>query len=247
MGLESIFILAVLIFIAALLYSSVGHGGGSGYLAAMAIFSMAPLEMKPAALTLNVLVASIATWKYLKAGQFSWSMFWPFALSSIPFAYLGGLILLPGIYYKPIIGLVLIYAAFCFIRDATKPDYTIKSPYISIILLSGAGLGFFSGLVGVGGGIFLSPLLIMLQWENVKKVSGIAAAFVLVNSIAGLLGFLSSNTPQLPEGLSIWAIAAVIGGYIGAEYGSKRFGNPTIKQLLSVVLLVAGIKMIVTA
>lgn len=246
MELDSIFILAGLIFVAATLYSSVGHGGASGYLAAMALFSMAPLDMKPAALTLNILVASIALTKYMKAGNFSWKIFWPFALSSVPFAYLGGLILLPSIYYKPIIGLVLIYTAFRFLKDATKPDYKIKVPYMPVVLLFGAGLGFFSGLVGVGGGIFLSPLLIMLQWEDVKKVSGVAAAFVLVNSIAGLFGFISSNIPQLPEGLPIWAVAAMIGGYIGAEYGSKRFGNPTIKHLLSIVLLVAGIKMIAT-
>lgn len=246
MELDSIFMLAGLIFVAATLYSSVGHGGASGYLAAMALFSMAPLDMKPAALTLNILVASIALIKYTKTGNFSWKIFWPFALSSVPFAYLGGLILLPGIYYKPIIGLVLIYTAFRFLKGATKSDYKIKVPYMPVVLLFGVGLGFFSGLVGVGGGIFLSPLLIMLHWEDVKKVSGVAAAFVLVNSIAGLFGFISSNITQLPEGLPIWAVAAMIGGYIGAEYGSKRFGNPTIKHLLSIVLLVAGIKMLAT-
>lgn len=246
MELESILILAGLIFMAAVLYSSVGHGGASGYLAAMALFSMAPIEMKPAALTLNILVAAIALTKYMKAGYFSQKIFWPFALSSMPFAYLGGLILLPGMYYKPIIGLVLLYAAFRFLKGATKPDYKIIPPFMPMVLIFGALLGFLSGLVGVGGGIFLSPLLIALKWEKVKNVSGIAAAFILVNSIAGLLGFISSNTPQLPEGLPIWAIAAVVGGYIGAEYGSKRFENPMIKYLLSAVLLVAGIKMIVT-
>jgi uncharacterized membrane protein YfcA len=246
MELESAVLLAVLIFAAAALYSSVGHAGASGYLAAMALFGMAPLEMKPAALTLNILVAAIATVKYVKAGRFSWPVFWPFALSSIPFAYLGGLILLPGAYYKPIVGLVLVFAAFRFVMDAAKPDYMIKPPPMPAVLASGAALGFLSGLVGVGGGIFLSPLLIMLRWEAVKKVSGVAAAFILVNSIAGLLGFLSSNTPQLPPGIALWAVAAVLGGYLGAEYGSKRLGSPAIKRLLSLVLLVAGVKMIAT-
>ena len=247
MELESILILAGLIFMAAILYSSVGHGGASGYLAAMALFSMAPLEMKPAALTLNIFVALIAVTKYLKAGCFSWRLFWPFALSSIPFAYLGGLIVLPDIYYKPVVGVLLIYAAFRFAKDAAKPDYTITTPVMPVVFLSGAALGFLSGLIGVGGGIFLSPLLIALHWEEVKNISGIAAAFILVNSIAGLLGFISSNTTQLPEGLAIWVVAAVVGGYIGAQYGSKRFANPTIKHLLSLVLLVAGIKMIAIA
>ena len=247
MDIDSILLLAVLIFSAATLYSSVGHAGASGYLAAMALFGMAPLEMKPAALILNILVASIALTKYLKAGRFSWSIFWPFAVASIPFAYLGGLINLPSILYKPIVGAVLIYAAYRFITDAAKPDYTIKAPSMPICLIFGSGLGFLSGLVGVGGGIFLSPLLIMLKWEDVKKVSGVAAAFILVNSTAGLLGFASSNTPQLPDGIAIWALAAVIGGYIGAEYGSKQFSSPTIKRLLAVALVIAGIKMIMTA
>jgi len=247
MELESIILLASLIFAAALLYSSVGHAGASGYLAAMALFGMAPMEMKPTALILNILVASIALSKYLKAGRFSWPLFWPFAAASIPFAYLGGLILLPSLYYKPIVGVVLLYAAYRFVKDAAKPDYVVKAPIMYVILISGAGLGFLSGLVGVGGGIFLSPLLIMLRWEEVKKVSGIASAFILVNSIAGLLGFVSSNTPHLPDGIVIWAAVAVIGGYIGAEFGSRRLSNPTIKILLSLVLLVAGVKMLATA
>ena len=247
MELEAITLLALLIFLAATLYASVGHAGASGYLAAMALFGMAPLEMKPAALTLNILVATIAVVKYLRAGRFSWPIFWPFALASVPFAYLGGLILLPGVYYKPIVGAVLLYAAIRFVFEARKPDYAIRTPSMPIVLVSGASLGFLSGLVGVGGGIFLSPLLIALQWEEVKKVSGIASAFILVNSIAGLLGFISTETPHLPHGLPVWALAAVVGGYIGAEFGSRRLGNPAIKRLLSVVLLVAGAKMISAA
>jgi len=247
MGYESILILGVLIFAAAMLYASVGHAGASGYLAAMALFGMAPVEMKPAALMLNIFVAVIAVVKYVRAGRFSWHIFWPFAIASIPFAYLGGLILLPGMYYKPIIGLILLYAAVRFYIDSKKSDYVIKKPVMPVVLVSGAALGFISGLVGVGGGIFLSPLVIMLQWEEVKKVSGVAAAFILVNSVAGLLGFLSTNVPRLPDGIGIWVASAIIGGYIGAEYGSKRFGNSTIKLMLSLVLLIAGVKMFATA
>ncbi|MBF0266390.1 MAG: sulfite exporter TauE/SafE family protein [Gammaproteobacteria bacterium] len=247
MELEVVISLTLLIFVAALLYSSVGHAGASGYLAAMALFGLAPMEMKPAALALNILVASISTTKYVRAGCFSWKIFWPFALASVPFAYVGGYINVPSIYYKPIVGVALIYAAWRFIKDANVSDYAIKKPKIIWIVTYGAGLGFMSGLTGVGGGIFLSPLLIFLRWADVKQVSGVAAAFILVNSIAGLLGFLATKTPQLPDALPIWAIAAVIGGFIGAEYGSKRFGNPTIKKLLAIVLLVAGIKMIATA
>ena len=246
MDLESIIILTVLIFSTAVLYSSVGHAGASGYLAAMALFGMAPLEMKPAALTLNILVATIATTKYLRAGSFSWPLFWPFALASIPFAFAGGLINLPGIYYNPLVGLLLIYTAWRFLKQSGKLAYEVKSPLMPVSIISGAGLGFLAGLTGVGGGIFLSPLLIILQWAEVKKVSGVTAAFILVNSIAGLLGFLATKTPQLPEGLPFWAAAAVIGGFIGAEYGSKRLANPTITRVLSLVLLAAGIKMLAT-
>lgn len=246
MELNEIIFLAGLIFLAALLYSSVGHGGASGYLAAMALFGMAPLEMKPTALALNILVAAISTIKYVRAGCFSCRLFLSFVLPSIPFAYLGGYVNLPDVYYKPTIGVVLLYATWRFLKEANVGTYPLKSPNIIGVLGIGAILGFISGLIGVGGGIFLSPLLIFIRWADVKQVSGVAAAFILVNSIAGLLGFVTTQTLTLPQGLPIWAGVAAVGGFIGAEYGSKRLGNPTIKRLLAVVLLIAGIKMIVS-
>ncbi len=246
MAIEDI-ILAALILVAALLYSSVGHAGASGYLAAMALMGISPAVMKPTALTLNILVAVIATAKYYRVGAFSWHLFWPFALASIPFAYLGGSLTLPSHIYKPLVGAVLIYAAWRSFRTAHQPAQSTNGrPHLSLLLLAGAGLGFLSGLTGVGGGIFLSPLLLFFRWAEVKVISGIAAAFILVNSIAGLLGVITS-APALPSALPYWAVAAVIGGYVGAEYGSKRLGNPTIQKLLAVVLVVAGAKMIATA
>jgi len=244
MDIESILILATMIFVVSVLYSSIGHAGASGYLAAMALFSMTPLEMKPAALTLNVLVASIATVKYLRADCFSWSLFWPLALVSIPFAYLGGLLNPPATYYNPIIGAVLIFAAWRIVKEANKPIYSPRPPHTPSMVISGAGLGFLSGLTGIGGGIFLSPLLITFQWIEINRIAGITSAFILVNSVAGLLGFLASSTPQLPDGLPLWAMAAAIGGFIGAGYGSKHFGNPATKYLLGFVLLIAGVKML---
>ena len=234
------------ILVAALLYSSVGHGGASGYLAAMALLGIAPEEMRPAALTLNILVSGISFVKYYRAGAFSWHLLWPFALASMPLAYLGGSLTLPGHIYKPVVGLVLIFAAWRSFMSASQLQQVVRTtPPTGVLLLAGAGLGFLSGLTGVGGGIFLSPLLLLFRWAEVRVISGIAAAFILVNSIAGLLGVMS-NEPSLPAGLPYWAIAAVIGGFVGAEYGSRRLANPTIRKLLAVVLVVAGIKMIAT-
>lgn len=246
MTLEDI-ILTALILAAALLYSCVGHAGASGYLAAMALMGVSPAVMRPTALVLNILVALIATARYYQAGMLSWHLLWPLVLASMPFAYLGGVLTLPGHIYKPLVGTMLVYAAWCSFRTANHTAHTVTArPHISALLLAGAGLGFLSGITGVGGGIYLSPLLLFFRWAEVKAISGIAAAFILVNSVAGLLGVITS-APALPSALPYWAVAAVVGGYAGAEYGSKHADNPTIQKLLAVVLLIAGAKMIATA
>jgi len=241
-------VLAVLIFIAALLYASVGHGGASGYLAAMALVGVSPATMKPTALALNIFVSVIATYKFYRVGAFSWRLFWPLAIASIPCAYIGGLLTLPGHIFKPLVGLVLMYAAWRTFQTAHRfAQASLRVAPLPMLLLSGATLGLLSGLTGVGGGIFLSPLMLLLRWAETKVVSGIAAAFILVNSIAGLLGAFSNKTIVLPAALPYWALAAVIGGYLGAEFGSKRLSNPSIRKLLALVLLVAGVKMLATA
>ena len=244
MMIDNVLLIMPLIFLAALLFSSVGHGGASAYLATFALVGMAPESMRPAALCLNVLVASIALYKFYKAGAFDWQLFWPIAIASIPAAFLGGQISLPSNTYKMVVGLCLLYAAWTIYIGANKSDEvklnTVKKP---VLIILGAALGFLSGLTGVGGGIFLSPILLYFGWAKTKVVSGVSAAFILVNSISGLLGMLSKSL-TLPAGLAYWAIAAVIGGLIGAEYGSRKLTNPTIRKLLALVLVLAGSKMI---
>lgn len=239
-------VLAVLILLAALLYSSVGHGGASGYLAAMALLGLTPEVMRPTALLLNILVATIAVVKFSRAGSYSWNLFWPLALTSIPCAYAGGTMTLPGHLYKPLVGVLLLISAWHVLHTAKRSvQISTTPPPLPILLLSGAATGCLSGLTGVGGGIFISPLLLYFRWAEVRVVSGVAAAFILVNSISGLLG-VDSASRVLPSALIYWAAAACVGGWIGAEYGSKRISTTTIRMLLGLVLIVAGLKMLIT-
>ena len=243
--IETLFI-AILLLVAALLYSSVGHGGGSGYIAAMSLLGIAPEVMKPTALALNIVVSSVALLKFYRTGAFAWRLFIPLAITAIPMAYIGGAISLPVHWYKPLVGVVLVYAAWRSFRTAPgAASYPVQAVPSIALCMVGAVLGLLSGLTGVGGGIFLSPLLLFFRWAPVKVISGVAAAFILVNSIAGMLGVMSTGVEFHP-GLPLWVLVVFIGGVIGAEYGSKRLANPMIQGLLALVLLVAGLKMVLT-
>jgi len=236
-----------MILAAAMLYSSVGHAGASGYLAAMALLSVEPAIMKPTALCLNILVASIATYQFARAGCFSWQLFWPFAVASVPAAYIGGAITLPGEYYRPLVGAVLLVAAIrLLLAKQPTTEQEVKQPNLIVSLVSGAGIGLLSGLTGTGGGIFLTPLLLFMGWAETKQSSGVSAAFILVNSIAGLLGLLSA-WPHLPPAIPCWAAAAVTGGLVGSYYGSRRLQSMTLRRLLALVLVVAGLKLVAVA
>ena len=239
------FLLTLLIFLAALLYASVGHGGASGYLAAMALFNTPPSVMKPTALVLNLVVAGVGTVRYLRAGCFSWNLFWPFAMVSIPSAFLGGMCKLDPHTYKMILGLVLLFAAFRLAMNQPRATVEPKPIILALALAFGAVIGFVSGLVAVGGGIFLSPLLLFLGWANMRQTAGISAAFILVNSAAGLLGHWQS-VQALPREILWWAPAALLGGLLGAELGSRRLTPMVMRRLLAAVLVVAGAKMLLS-
>jgi uncharacterized membrane protein YfcA len=235
--------LVICIFAAALLFSSIGHGGASGYLAAMALFNVTPESMRPAALSLNVLVASIGTVRFYRAGCFSWPLFWPFAVASVPCAYFGGMISLPTTIYKQVIGAVLLFAAYRLFRSPVSE--TSRPVAVLVALACGAGIGLLSGLTGVGGGIFLSPLLLIMGWSDTKQNCGVSAAFILVNSIAGIAGLMTKGA-TLPAELPYWTVAVIAGGLIGSELGAKRLASPTLRKLLAVVLVIAGLKMVFT-
>lgn len=238
------FLLAACLFLGAALYSSVGHAGASAYIAAMALFGTAPTTMRPTALVLNVLVASLASWRYIRAGFFVWRNLWPVLAGAIPMAFLGGTIQLPGAYYRPLVGLVLLVAAIRLlwpkeIRAAATP---VDMP-VYLGIPAGIAIGFLAGLTGTGGGIFLSPLLLFMGWANPRTASGIAAVFILCNSAAGLIGNLAS-VRALPPELPIYAAAVLAGGVVGTQLGIVRFASGTILKALGIVLVIAGLKML---
>ncbi|MFN2541832.1 MAG: sulfite exporter TauE/SafE family protein [Chthoniobacterales bacterium] len=228
----------------AFLYSSVGHAGASGYIALMALWGMAPAIIRPTALVLNILVAAIGAFQFWRAGHFRWKLFWPFALLSVPAAYVGGYLQLPAAILKIVIGIVLLLSAVrLFFRRGDPPD--VAAPFLPTAIGTGAAIGFLSGLTGTGGGIFLTPLMLFCHWSRTKQASATSALFILVNSIAGLIGFISAKQPVPPLGL-VLAGAAIIGGGIGSYLGSRRFPVRAIAILLATVLIIAGAKLIFT-
>lgn len=235
--------LACLVFAVALLYSSVGHGGASGYLAVMGLVGMTAAQMKPTALVLNLLVAGAGSFRYIRSGCFSWRSFWPFALGSIPFAFVGGSQQLGDPMYKRVLGSVLVLAAISMFTR-WRNEAASNAPLIPLGVGIGAAIGFVSGLVGVGGGIFLSPVLILTSWATTKETLGIASLFIFVNSAAGLAGDVH-KVQSLPVEAAYLAPIAFVGGLLGSWFGARKLNTPALRALLALVLLTASVKMFI--
>jgi hypothetical protein len=234
-----------LLFVVAFLYASVGHGGASGYLALMAIYGFAPEVMKPTALLLNLFVSLMAFLQFYRGKHFNWKIFLPLALASIPLAYLGGTMGLESSVYKKILGLLLLFpvARFFFMRQKDESDTKPSNTSGSVAI--GAGIGFLSGLIGIGGGIILSPILLLLKWSDQKQTAAISALFIFVNSLSGLTGQFSKGIQFSPEMVGM-VLIAFAGGCIGAWLGSLKFRQAVLKNMLAAVLSLASFKLLFT-
>lgn len=242
---ENIYLFLLILPIVSFLYSSVGHGGASGYLALMALFSFAPESMKPTALLLNIFVAGISFYYYFKAGHFNKKLFLSFAIASIPLAYLGGTLEVDASVYKKILAVLLIFAILKMLNVFGKESNNIKQVKLWQGLIVGGIIGFFSGLIGIGGGIILTPIILLLHWGKMKEAAAVSALFIWVNSAAGLVGQFSSGITIEPESFLL-VVIALIGGVLGGYYGSKVINNQKLRYILSFVLIIACGKLMFT-
>jgi uncharacterized membrane protein YfcA len=241
---ELLALLTVLMFAGAVLYTSVGHAGASAYLALMGLFGVAPIVMRPTGLALNVLVSSLTSIRYGRAGLFDWRTLWPFLLGAIPAAFISGSLQIPGNVYRPLVGIVLFAAAARLLwPSTTQLVREVKRPPIIAAVIIGAWIGLLSGLTGTGGGIFLSPVLLFMGWADPRKASGITSVFILGNSLSGLAGNITSIR-DLPPELPLFAVAVLAGGTVGTYLGIKRLPTKGIVRALGLVLIVAGFKLL---
>lgn len=237
-------LLAVCMFLVAALYTTVGHAGASGYLALMGLFGVAPDVMRPTALVLNIVVSSFTVWRFWRAGLFRWRVLWPFLIGAIPMGFVGGAMVLPTHIYRPVVGIVLFIAAARFLWPKLFPAAPeVRDPPILLAMVCGGAIGLLSGLTGTGGGIFLSPLLLVLGWSQVRIASGVAALFIWFVSLAGLLGNISSVN-ALPSELPVYLGAVLAGAVIGTAHGTGRLSTTGVLKALGLVLIVAGFKLV---
>lgn len=236
-------LLVALLFVVALLYSSVGHAGASGYLAVLAFFGLQQAVAKPTALALNILVATITVAQFARAGHFSWRLLLPFLAGSMPFAFYGGSITLPDYGYKLVVAFALMVASYRLMMRTVQREEATAPPRVLIAVPTGAAVGLLAGLTGTGGGVFLTPLLLFFRWADTKAAAGVSAAFILGNSLAGLAGIYSKGN-SLPIVEWTWLAAAGVGGLIGSYLGARKFESGVLRKLLGIALLVAVVKLV---
>jgi uncharacterized membrane protein YfcA len=243
--LENIYLFLIILPIVSFLYSSVGHGGASGYLALMALFSFAPETMKPTALLLNLFVAGISFYYYYKEGFFNKKLFISFAMTSIPLAFLGGTIDIDASIYKKILAVLLVFAILKMLNVFGKESDKVKQVKLWQGLVVGGIIGFFSGLIGIGGGIILTPVILLLHWGKMKEAAAVSALFIWVNSASGLIGQLTMGIRLSKETFVLVGIA-LIGGVLGGYLGSKKINNQNLRYILAFVLVIACFKLFFT-
>lgn len=234
--------LEITFLLIATLYSITGHAGASGYIAVMALLGFAPSEIKPLALMLNLVVSAVASVQFYRAGHFDKKLFLPFVLSAMPCAFIGGYVQLPVQAFKVLLGLALLFAAGRIFLP--QPIPAVRLPSLKIALPLGGLMGLLSGLIGVGGGIFFTPLLLLKGWANAKQAAAVSAPFILLNSLAALLGLGLHGSLSVTSSTLCLALFVLLGGLLGASLGSRRLPSLTISRVLSVVLLIAGGKLL---
>lgn len=234
----------ILLAVVAFLYASVGHGGASGYLALMSLFSFSISVMKPSALLLNLFVSAISFFFYYRKEFYKPKLFYPFAITSVPAAFIGGMLPLENNIYKIILGIVLIFAALRLLGFFINKEREITPINNVLAMVIGFGIGLLSGMLGIGGGVILSPVLLLLGWATLKETAAISSLFIFVNSIAGLSGYFMGDKTFPSDSLYLVPIA-VFGGFLGSYYGSGYFSNKVLKYVLASVILIASIKLII--
>jgi len=236
----------ILLLLVAILYSSVGHGGASGYIALMTIWGIEVTTVRSTALVLNGFVSLIAFIQYYRQGHFKWSLTYPFIITSVPFAFLGAMIAVDSMIYKKILGILLILSVVRLLFSFHQKEGPLREMNLYVAMFAGAAIGFLSGMIGIGGGIILSPLILLMGWAGIKNTSATSAAFIFVNSIAGLVGVWTKHQFSFSPLTLMWIGMAILGGFAGAYWGSRLAAVKQMRYILALVLAIASYKLIFT-